>query len=116
MCKHINRDTFRNEVFKRDNYRCVMCGRTDVKLDAHHITSRKNMPNGGYTKENGITLCDLKFGGCHWKAEQFFCGYTEWYVIKKKGEELSEFTPDKLYKKINSSYEIAYKKSERLKA
>jgi hypothetical protein len=91
-----------------------MCGRADVKLDAHHITSRKNMPNGGYVKENGITLCDLKFDGCHWKAEQFLSSYVEWYVLKTKGDTLKEFTPSNLYKKINSSYELAYKKSERL--
>lgn len=108
------RDKFRNDVFKRDNYKCVICGRSDVKIDAHHITNRKNMPNGGYVKENGITLCDLKFGGCHWKAEQFNCSYTEDYVIKTKGKEFLEFTSENLYKKINSSYELAYKKSERL--
>lgn len=107
------RDKFRKDVFERDNYKCVMCGRSDVKLDAHHITNRKKMPNGGYVKENGITLCDC-YDGCHFKAEQFNCDYTEWYVIQTKGQYLEEFTAENLYKKINSSYELAYKKSERL--
>lgn len=107
------RDKFRKDVFERDSHKCVMCGRSDVKLDAHHITNRKKMPNGGYVKENGITLCDC-YDGCHFKAEQFNCGYTEWYVIQTKGQYLEEFTAEKLYKKINSSYELAYKKSERL--
>lgn len=57
-----------------------MCGRSDVKLDVHHITNRKMMPNGGYVKENGITLCDC-YDVCHFRAEQFNCGYTEWYII-----------------------------------
>jgi 5-methylcytosine-specific restriction endonuclease McrA len=107
------REKFRKDVFERDSYKCVICSRSDVKLDAHHITNRKRMPNCGYVKENGITLCDC-YDGCHFKAEQFNCGYTEWYVIKTKGSYLIEFTAENLYKKINSSYELAYKKSERL--
>lgn len=107
------RDKFRNDVFERDNYKCVICGESDVKLDAHHITNRKLIINGGYVKENGITLCDT-WNGCHFKAEQFNCLYTEKYIIETKGNYLIEFTSENLYKKINSSYEIAYKKSERL--
>ena len=105
------RDKFRNDVFERDGYKCVMCGKGDVKLDAHHITNRKQIPNGGYVKENGITLCDT-FNGCHWKAEQFNCNYTVEYVIQTKGKELEAYTPTNLYKKIKSSYEVAYKKSK----
>lgn len=112
--KQQTRDKFRKDVLERDGYKCVMCGISDVKLDAHHITNRKQMPNGGYVKENGITLCDLNMGGCHWKAEQFNCNYTEKYIIETKGKELGEFTSSKLYNKVGSIYEIAYKKSERL--
>lgn len=62
------RANFRRKVFNRDKYRCVTCGvpETDVeKLDAHHITDRNDMPNGGYVMENGISLCPP----CHLKAE-----------------------------------------------
>lgn len=107
------REKFRKDVFERDGYKCVMCGRSDVKLDAHHITNRKQIPNGGYVKENGITLCDC-YNGCHFKAEQFNCNYTEDWIIKTKGKELEPFRSANLYKLIGSSYEIAYKKSERL--
>lgn len=107
------REKFRIDVFERDNYKCVICGRSGIKLDAHHITNRKLMPNGGYVKENGITLCDC-YNGCHFKAEQFNCGYTEEYIIKTKGKELEPYRAENLYKLIKSSYEIAYKKSERL--
>lgn len=85
------RDKFRNDVFTRDNHKCVICGISNVKLDAHHVTNRNLMPNGGYVKENGITLCDVE-NGCHFKAE------------------IGEYTPEELYKKIKSSYEIALKK------
>ena len=107
------RDKFRNDVLERDGYKCKMCGIGDVKLDAHHITNRKQMPNGGYVKENGISLCD-RWNGCHFKAEQFNCNYTEDYIIEIKGKELEPFRAANLYKLIGSSYEIAYKKSERL--
>lgn len=111
--KQQTREKFRKDVFDRDNYKCVVCGRGDVKLDAHHITNRKQIPNGGYVKENGITLCDT-YNGCHWKAEQFNCGYTEDYIIETKGKELETFRASNLYKLINSSYELACKKSEKL--
>jgi 5-methylcytosine-specific restriction endonuclease McrA len=107
------REKIRKDVFERDGYKCVICGKSDVKLDSHHITNRKLMPNGGYVKENGITLCDT-WNGCHFKAEQFNCGYTEDYVIKTKGSYLESYRASNLYKLIKSSYEIAYKKSERL--
>lgn len=31
--------------------------RAERDLDAHHITDRNEMPNGGYVPENGISLC-----------------------------------------------------------
>lgn len=105
--KHKIRDNFRNEVFKRDGYKCRVCGRSDVKLDAHHIMNRRFMPSGGYIKENGVTLCDTE-NGCHFKAED------ETRKSQTVGYVPSEFSPFNLYKLINSSYEIAYKKSKEL--
>jgi len=98
------RANFRNEVFKRDNYRCRICGvkgsdrnkKTKEELeelDAHHITNRTEMPNGGYIKENGISLCSK----CHKKAEM--------YYQKEITEE--NFSPEKLYSLIGSSKEKA---------
>lgn len=100
------RAAFRDAVFKRDGYKCRMCGflLADGNLDAHHITDRNLMPGGGYVKENGITLCDIE-GGCHQKAEMFHNGLT----ID------NGFMPDDLYKLINSSYEIALRASKKLR-
>ena len=97
------RNNFRNEVLKRDNYRCKVCGRSDVNLDAHHITDRSLMTSGGYVIENGITLCDTE-NGCHIKAEHFHMG-----LEVEKG-----YLPQDLYKLIKSSYEIACQKSKKL--
>lgn len=101
------REEFRNKVFSRDGHKCAMCFRKDCLLDAHHITPRVEMPNGGYVKENGITLCNVP-GGCHEKAESWFCS-----SLPKNDSE--EFSPRNLYKKIGSSFELAIKASERLK-
>ena len=43
-------------VFARDGCKCLFCNET-TNLDAHHIFNRNTMPNGGYTIENGATLC-----------------------------------------------------------
>ncbi len=108
MNKKQLRDDFRKAVFQRDNNKCVMCGRSAGKLDAHHITDRHEMPNGGYVLENGITLCaDDSYGGidnCHWKAERFHAtGYSH-----------LGYSPKDLYNKIGSSQELAIQKSKEL--
>lgn len=110
MNKKKVRDAFRNAVFKRDGHKCVMCGKTG-QLDAHHITDRNLMPNGGYVKENGITLCssgddhELYYKrSCHWKAEQFHI----------HDEAYPGYSPEELYQKIGSSFELARKSSEDL--
>jgi 5-methylcytosine-specific restriction endonuclease McrA len=97
------RAQFRRAVFLRDRYCCRMCGvcgvdrqeQPDVAivLDAHHITDRNLMPDGGYVPENGITLC----AGCHVLAEQLW----------QTGVAAPGFAPDDLYRKIGSSYAIA---------
>lgn len=98
------RQAFRDAVFARDGYRCRGCGISlpgvAQQLDAHHITDRNLMPNGGYVKENGITLCP----GCHEKAE----------VFHSSGMALIGWSPDDLYKLIGSSYDAAVKSAKRL--
>jgi hypothetical protein len=98
------RNDFRNAVFERDGYCCAMCGRNDCKLDAHHVQNRKEIVNGGYVKENGITLCDVP-QGCHWKAEQYHA----------TGTAHPGYSPEDLFAKIGSSIELAVSESEKLK-
>jgi hypothetical protein len=69
----------------------------EATLDAHHITNRNELPNGGYVKENGASLC--KVGkNCHLKAENCEPGYEA----------------ETLYNKIRSSHAQALKASEEL--
>ena len=89
---------FRESVFSRDNHICVICGNTE-ELDAHHITDRSEMPNGGYVLENGISLC----ANCHRKAEYWHETDGDYFILG--------FTPYDLYKKIDSNYGIAYEKA-----
>ena len=96
------RAEFRDATFLRDDHKCRVCGDDNVSaLDAHHITDRNLIVNGGYVPENGISLCPP----CHEKAE----------VFHSTGVPLEGWHPDDLYKLIGSSYDIAVRASARLK-
>jgi hypothetical protein len=99
------REAFRQAVFERDGYCCLMCGKKAGKLDAHHIEDRLDMPNGGYVPENGITLCaGDDTDNCHWKAEQYHA----------TGAAYPGYSPEELFARIGSSLEMAWWASERL--
>lgn len=51
----LTRDAFRESVFQRDSYRCVICG--NPGQDAHHIMERRLFSDGGYYLDNGATVC-----------------------------------------------------------
>jgi predicted restriction endonuclease len=103
--KKLIRQRFRDTVFQRDGHKCRVCGwsvqTAEVQLDAHHITDRNLMPNGGYVKENGISLCPAH----HELAE----------VYHSTGTAHPGFSPDDLYRMVGSSYAEAVSASERLK-
>lgn len=92
------RRNFRSEVIARDRNQCVICGQ--IAQDAHHITDRHQIPNGGYVPENGISLC----GTCHTLAEQFHA----------TGTEVPGYGPNDLYRRIGSSREKAFAAAEKL--
>lgn len=110
------RKNFRDSVFKRDKYKCKICGmgpftyNPEEYFDAHHITDRGEMPNGGYVKENGITVCKFPHGlekrSCHQRVELFHLS---------EGLMFDEgLHPNDLYKMIKSSKELATNKSMEL--
>jgi len=100
------RKMFRDACYKRDGFRCAMCNfksskdKAEQELDAHHITDRNLMPNGGYVKENGISLC----APCHIKAEEYH----------STGVVYLGYAPEDLYKAIGSNLEKAIEASEKL--
>ena len=103
------RALFRDAVFVRARYRCqgpgcrvvASAGSAEALLDAHHITPRELMPNGGYVHENGIALCKAN---CHEKAE-----------ICLRGGDWPGFDSLNLYALIKSSRPKAEEASRRLK-
>lgn len=109
------RDAFRSAVYRRDKHTCQVCGKKWTerdadpnagKMNAHHITDRSLMPNGGYVAENGITVCDGGPGSCHMRCEQ-------WHISGHTQVEAG-LHPSDLYAKIGSSYEKAVAASEKL--
>ena len=115
------RASFRDAVFARDRYTCRVCGRrwtaADVdpalfRVNAHHITDRSEMPNGGYVAENGITVCDVaSFAGredesCHMRCERF-------HISGGKSWEPG-LHPDDRDRIVGSSLEAAWEASEKL--
>lgn len=105
--KKLVRLKFRNSCYKRDKYKCAKCDfqstpeQAEKELDAHHITDRNLMPNGGYVKENGISLCE----SCHEKAEQFH----------STGVPYPGYSIEELYVVIGSNLEKAMEASRKLK-
>lgn len=105
--KKLIRKNFRDACYKRDSYSCIMCGfkssvdKAEQDLDAHHVTDRNLLPNGGYVKENGVSLCVE----CHKKAE----------IFHSTGTAYPGYSPEDLYKKIGSNFDKAKAASEKLK-
>lgn len=57
------------EVKRRDNYTCVICGRRGVVLHSHHLNAWASFPEQRYDVANGATLCqDL----CHQKFHEIY--------------------------------------------
>ncbi len=57
-------DTLRNQVLRRDGWRCQSCG-TMCNLQVHHRTLRSH--SGEDSEENLITLCNA----CHAQIHHF---------------------------------------------
>ena len=91
--KLLSRDNFRELVFKRDNYKCIICDEVN-NLDAHHIIERRLFNNGGYFIDNGATLCSKH----HIMAEETTLSCEE---IRNKLNIYKFPIPEHLYDDIN---------------
>mgnify|MGYP000961213037 CR=1 FL=1 len=116
------RKEFRDACLTRDKFCCKVCGKKGkdrqggelhlkfhsksqnlIDLDCHHIQNRNDIPNGGYIKENGISLCT----DCHINAEL--------YHISEGKEFVPGFHPNDLFILIGSSLEKAINFSKKIK-
>jgi len=107
------RDEFRSKVFERDKCACAMCGYAPedaTQLDAHHITDRHDMPNGGYVAANGITLCTDRCTKAPWIGSSLDC-HQKAESIHATGQLVPGYTPTDLYARIKSTYKWAYEQS-----
>lgn len=68
----MTREEFRDAVYERDFYTCVVPNCRDKAVDAHHLLDRSLWVNhsefGGYTLDNGVGLCEEH----HKQAEKDF--------------------------------------------
>jgi hypothetical protein len=71
------------------------------ELEVHHIINRNLLSNGGYIKDNGISLCP----DCHLKAEEYY----------SSGIAAPGFSIEDLLELIGSSYEKVEENSQKLK-
>lgn len=85
----LERNDFRNQVFIRDNYKCIICEKKEI-LDAHHIIERRLFSDGGYYLDNGVTLCDDH----HLLAEMTVLSCNE---LREKANIKRIILPDHLY-------------------
>ncbi len=58
----LSREQFREQVFRRDNFKCVFCDKP--AKDAHHVLERRLWSDGGYHLNNGASVCEEHHVAC----------------------------------------------------
>jgi hypothetical protein len=92
---------WRQTVFKRDYFRCVLCGASGVKLEANHIRLWRDYPELRYDVDNGVTLC----GPCHKSIRGIEGEFEERflaYVLAARKATLTEEEAERLQPLITS--------------
>jgi len=107
----------KKQILKRDDYKCVICGRTEkegYELQVDHILPKDK--GGKATLENGQTLCSI----CNFRKKNY--NQTEsgkrmfiklWETAKRIGDkETQKFCEDilKTYERYNINEHIEWKK------
>lgn len=71
---------WRETIFKRDNYTCVLCESRGSYLHPHHIYSFSKFPKLRLDTNNGVTLCK----DCHYQVHRKENSFIDngWYINK----------------------------------
>ena len=56
-----NKSSWSWKVRERDNHKCVICGKTEGVMHAHHLNAKTLFPKQSLDVNNGVTLCQ----NCH---------------------------------------------------
>jgi hypothetical protein len=48
---------WQNIIFKRDNYKCCICGKKSKNLNGHHLCGFSEFPELRFNPDNGVTIC-----------------------------------------------------------
>lgn len=83
---------WRLDIFKRDNFTCVECGKRDRTIEAHHIKPQSENPELRYEIDNGITLCHE----CHKQTDNY--GYKQRWGSQVIIDRWEKFTSQKAVK------------------
>ena len=71
-------------ILLRDNYTCLCCGKTDSKIEAHHLNGWHWCKDERLLLDNGVSLCKGKLSGCHYEFHEL---YGRKYNTKQQFEE-----------------------------
>ena len=77
------------KVRERDRFKCAMCGRTECRLQAHHILPKKYWPEHMYDLSNGICLCPRCHAFCKTSAHQSGIYFAIW-LSKNRSEQYAD--------------------------
>jgi len=99
-------DLWRAKVKERAGYRCEVCGRSNCKLDPHHIITRKNLTLK-WDLRNGCCLCC----GCHTLNKLSAHGDPLFFIDWLKTHRLDDY--NYLMVKKNERFDKDYERIER---
>ncbi len=71
---------WRENVFERDVFTCLLCNRNKLELHPHHIKSATHFPKEIFNIDNGTTICKECHYTVHSNSEMQNSG---WYIKKE---------------------------------
>lgn len=93
-----------NEIKKRDNFTCQLCGKNHTKLNVHHIKYIKDKDYWDYPDELLMTVCEV----CHQKIHGKYKASNSSKSKSKKSVFYNVFLCNELVKGVNNKIILSY--------